>query len=446
MALDVHAVRPGPMVGLALAVCLALSVTACGSSTSSTGAPGQTASTPPAASGASSGPSTPSKGVAKIGVLAPMTGPLAGDAEDYIAGSTLAVEQINAAGGIAGYSLEMVSYDTEDGRPDAVASAVHRLLGDDGVNGAVSGLASGNASELDLLADAQMPYTTSANPAQYAEIVAKDPSRYSTYWSYVPEYVGYETDLPKLLEGLISAGRWTPKYNKTVHITTSENDFSNRIANGLAKNFTAAGWTVSGRETVPFGPVNDWRSIIAKIRANPPDLVVNTDYQPANTATFLTQFLENPTQSLLFIQYGPATPEFVDLTKDASNGVLYNLIGAPLPGSDRTKQFETSFKKRFNREPGLYAYHLWEQVQLYAEALGTVGDATNRAAVGAEIGKIKKDIIAGHLEFDQVTHLAKYGDAYIPTTFYQLRDNGTRILIAPPKYAGGEFMTPPWLK
>ena len=81
---------------------------------------------------------------------------------------------------------------------------------------------------------------------------------------------------------------------------------------------------------VPFGEIHDWRAIISKTRKNPPDMIVNTDYMPGNEATFVDQFMAAPTNSLMFLQYGPSVPEFIELTQDNSTGILYNLLGGPI--------------------------------------------------------------------------------------------------------------------
>ncbi|MCK1379132.1 ABC transporter substrate-binding protein, partial [Bradyrhizobium sp. 24] len=44
--------------------------------------------------------------VAKIGVLAPLTGSTAADGKEMVDGAKLAVDEINAGGGVAGYKLQ----------------------------------------------------------------------------------------------------------------------------------------------------------------------------------------------------------------------------------------------------------------------------------------------------------------------------------------------------
>ncbi|MFK5121494.1 ABC transporter substrate-binding protein, partial [Klebsiella pneumoniae] len=58
----------------------------------------------------------------KLGVLAPLTGPASGDGEDYVHGVTMAVEEANKKGGIAGSTFEVMAVDVKDGSANAVTS------------------------------------------------------------------------------------------------------------------------------------------------------------------------------------------------------------------------------------------------------------------------------------------------------------------------------------
>lgn len=56
--------------------------------------------------------------------------------------------------------------------------------------------------------------------------------------------------------------------------------------------FAEGGWDIVVDGLVPFGEVSDWKVILAKVAETQPDLVINTDYIPGNSALFLKQFLE----------------------------------------------------------------------------------------------------------------------------------------------------------
>jgi branched-chain amino acid transport system substrate-binding protein len=384
--------------------------------------------------------------VVKIGVLAPLTGTMASDGADFVKGAQAAIDEQNAKGGVKGHTFEMVTADVKDESPDNVSSAVQRLLATDGVQAVLTGYASLSLFEVDLFADADMPYLSSGPSGSFSGIVAKAPDKYTCCWSLSPSYKGYETDVLPLVEKLSTYGIFKIR-NKKLAMISSDNPYSKAISEGMKASFTKAGWTVTVDEMVPFGQVNDWRASLAKVRQDPPDLVVNTDYQPGNSALFLKQFLDEPTQSLVFLQYAPSVPEFVDLTKAQSTGVLYNLIGGPIdsPGWPRGQQVQAMLTKKFGTAPGVYGAALYEEANIYFRALDTVGDPTNHEAIGKAIGAETFDTAPGPLAFDPKTHLALQDNDHIPVTFWQIWD-GKRALIAPAKYATGTFQLPPWIK
>jgi branched-chain amino acid transport system substrate-binding protein len=166
--------------------------------------------------------------VSKIGVLAPLTGGSAADGEEMVRGLTLAVEEINAKGGVAGYTFEVVQADTRNQQSDAVASAVERLLGESDLNMIMTGYASGSNFEIEAIAEGGIPYFLSANSQQTRDIVAKDPSKYPGVWSLTPSYDAYETELVPVVQGLEKDGK-VKLPGKKVALIASDNPYSKGI-------------------------------------------------------------------------------------------------------------------------------------------------------------------------------------------------------------------------
>ena len=389
--------------------------------------------------------STAQADVVKIGLLAPQTGPSASDGQEFINGVNWAVEEANENGGIAGHTFEVVVADVKDGTAANVSSAAERLLGTDGVEIILTGYASLSMFEVDLMAEADMPYFAAGPSPSFAAITEQDIDYYWCCWSYTASFKGYETDVRPAVEALAERDAITLR-DKSVAIISSDNAYSKTISEGMKTSFEEGGWKIVVDELVPFGEVGDWRAVLAKVRDANPDLVINTDYLPGNSALFLNQFLDSPTDSLVFLQYAPSVPEFISLTGDNSTGVLYNLINAPLDSDNwpRGKQLMADYEKRFGMESGAYGVGLYEMTQIYFEAVEKVGDPTDRKAIAAAIGETSRDTAAGLLEFDPETHVALQSNDHIPVSFWQIQD-GNRVLIEPDQYANGEFTAPPWM-
>jgi branched-chain amino acid transport system substrate-binding protein len=381
-----------------------------------------------------------------IGLLAPITGVAAADGKLMQEGAQQAVDELNAAGGVAGHTFKLKVADVKGQESDAVSAAVAQLTSDPSVGVVITGYASTTNFEIDLLADAEMPYLLASNSEQTRDIVAKNPAKYPGVWSITPSYDAYGTDLPARVAAWDKEGK-VPQRNHKAYIVSSDNPYSNSIADGLTKNFRAQGWTVDGPEKVPFGEVNDWTAQLTKIRRANPEVIVNTDYLTANSVKFLAQFRENPTKSLVFLQYAPSTPEFLKLAGGKADGVFYNLLGAGIdsPKVPKGAAAVAAFKKKFGQDPGTYGISVHELVTLYAEALKKVGDPAKKAQVGAAIGKLDINTALGRIVFDPATHLAKQGNDYVPLQFFQIQ-NGGRVLLGPPQYATGSLVMPSWVK
>ena len=247
------------------------------------------------------------------------------------------------------------------------------------------------------------------------------------------------------IEALSAAGHF-PLEDKTVAIISSDNPHSKTISEGMKVAFKDAGWTITIDELVPFGPVSDWRPILAKVRENLPEVIVNTDYIPSNAALFTNQFREKPTDSAVFLQYAPLVPEFVKLTGEKSNGVLYNAIGATLDidGHPRGQEVAEKYRQEYGVDSSAYGTGLYDMATINFDALEKVGDLTDHTAIGKAIGETKRAVVSGYLEFDSETHVARQSKDHVPVTFFQVQD-GKGVMIVPYKYKNCAFKTPVWM-
>ena len=384
--------------------------------------------------------------VIKIGVLAPVSGAQAADGQEMVNGAQLAVDELNAAGGVAGHTFELVVGDVVDGAADKVTTAAERLLGDRDMGAIMTGYASGSNFEIELMAEMEMIYMVSANSSQTEAIISPNPGDFPTVWSLTPSFAGYNTEIVPVIDSLANDGKLDLP-NKKVALIASDNPYSKGIADGMVNAFEGADWDVVTNDLLPFGEINDWRGFLGTVRDAEPSVVINTDYQSANAALFVSQFNENPTDSLVFIQYAPSVPEFIELTKEQSSGIVYNLLGGVLntPTNPRAAEVLGKYEAAYGNQPGTYGAALYEQVLIYAAALGKVGDPADRVAIGEAIGASSTQTAMGMASFDPATHLAVQSNDGIPLQFYQIQ-GGERVLFYPPVYATGEFVEPSWMK
>ena len=389
-------------------------------------------------------------GTLKLGLLGPMTGNLASEGAAFVDGANWAVEEINALGGICGYKLQLVQGDTVDFEPARVTTLIQKMVNDDKVAAIFSGYGSQSLVEYDVTAENNMLYFIGADwQAQQAK-VATNPTKYKTQFNIVSSYEPYRTDVPNTFDRWVREGT-IQAINKKVAIVYSDNSYSSWIAEGLRDTFVSLGYEITLFEMVPFGTVTEWGPILAKIRADPPALIINTDYIPSNEAAFVQQFLEKPTKSHLFIQYGPSTPEFVDILADKATGILYNSpnIGAYTANNKLGEEVLQRAKDRFGRDPGGYTLTLYDELWIYkrgceiAHAYYGADPAKpeDRTKIAEAIAKWTAYMGESGVDVFDSTHAL---DArYATPVIYQLW-GGQRMTVNPAAYANAQIKMPPW--
>ena len=345
-----------------------------------------------------------------LGVLGAFAGPFAADAVEGYNGAMLAAKEINAAGGIDGYTLKVEQFDTKEMTPDAVLAAVERLKATPDLGAIVTPFGSLSGFEMDYIADIGVPYMVAANSNQYRSIIQPNPDKFKNVWSLAPSYDAYQTELPTVIDEMIADGSFRPA-ERTYAIIGSDNPYSMPIYAGLKKAMDAKGWKMTFDDVVPAVEINDWRVILNKIRATPPAVIINTEASSSNAASFMNQFMEEPTNSLLFIQYAPSVPEFVDLTKKNSTGVLYNMLGGPISASvrPRTKEIGDKYKAEYGYDSSIYGYICYEMVYLYADILKKVGDPKDYARMSTELAATDKEMVHGRVNIDPAKQLSLQG-------------------------------------
>ena len=382
-----------------------------------------------------------------VGLIGPLTGSSSSDAVDLFNAATLAKGQLDSAGGVCTrgkrYKFHIVTGDTNNMQTSSVVSAVKLLETTTNLNFVMAAYADTSNFEETLFAKVNMPYLLSGGAAQTAAIISKDPSKYPTIWSRVPSYAAYGTALPPLIEQWVKQGKLALKYGRTVDIMSSQDPYGSSIAQELGGTFTKLGWHVTNLGTSVYGQTSDWSAPLIKIRATPPSVIVNTDWAAGDDAAFQNQFMQQPTNSLVFEQYAPNLGQYQQLVGTNGNGVIYDDLGAAIPGLKSTQQITAKYQSKYGA-PGYFSVIGYNELMLYAYCVKQVGDPANRLGIGACIGNLNIETPAGPLKFNQTTHNAAQGSGYMPIGFFQLQ-NKKPVQIAPAENAQAGFGVPPWM-
>lgn len=389
-------------------------------------------------------------GKIKIASPIPLTGPLASDGLEMQRGIQMAVDEANAAGR-AGGQIEVVFIDSEDMTQDKVANTFSRAIDEENADAIIIGYATGTTPEYDLLADADNPppYIHFNTFEATAQIVREDPERYYMVFQGDPSEIWYGAGILTLMENLQSAGSWTPANTKAA-VVTSDNLYSQSIAGAFKQGALERGWEIVVDEKVAT-PVANWDAVIGKIRETQPAMIVNTDFNPADLALFTKDIAADPPPALLYEQYGPSIPEFLNLAGEAANGVVWSTVIGVLP-DDNGEAWKQRYTEKFGEAPGLSnSGSCFDAVNLYLTAVEQVG-STDRKAVCDAIRGITYRGVCGTYRFDPADQTAiPYPDVEsdpekgMPHLYFQIQD-GKQVLMAPEPFTTGSFQLPPWLQ
>jgi len=315
----------------------------------------------------------------KIGLVFPYSGMFGGSAYSADHGVELAVEDLNAAGGVLGRPVEIERFDVVNWESANLVAARDYLV-DQGVD----------VMDLCFFADDSMirifdvpstggiPCLSYHTAEPFCELLAADefeewnhlsfddtgrnygPHAYACYTQLIPEIYGYDYD----------------EYaSKTVAIVCSDLayslDISDRFRARIAED---PEWEEVYYSEFPFAST-EFGVQLTEIRALDPEpgLIMFIEVSTAGSAAFVMQFLSEPTNSIVHVQWGISDAAFHTELGELANGIC----GQGQPNANPTTEF-SEFGERFlanyNEWSTGMGPHDYDLVMGWAEAVETIGD------------------------------------------------------------------------
>src|SRR5215208_2002958 len=207
----------------------------------------------------------------KLGVLHPVSGALSYSGQQGRLGATIAIEEINAAGGIkalGGAKVEAVLGDAQS-TPEGGNAEVEKMN-----SAAVAAVVGGYASSICLAASQtaaryDLPYMVDVGVAD--NIVTRG---LKNTFRFGP---GFGVIAKTALDNLVTINDQAGKPAKTVMIVHEDSAFGAGLAKLLNAQLPERGFQVL--ETIPHPtPTRDFNNVALKIKANNPDIVIPANY------------------------------------------------------------------------------------------------------------------------------------------------------------------------
>lgn len=343
----------------------------------------------------------------KVGVLHPVTGFLAYSGNLSRLGARMAVEDINAAGGIkalGGVKLEAVLADAQS-KPEVGAAEVEKL-NEQGVSAIVGAYASAIClATTQAAAKHGIPHLVDVGVAdQIVQRGLKNTFRFAP---------GYKTCTDAAVESLQALNNGAGRPAKTVMIIHEESLFGTGTANLLAKQLPPLGFEV--KDVIKHAnPTRDFNNIVLRVKAANPDIVIPANYYNEYALFVRTMKQQNVAPKAIYSVLGGAASsyKFVKEFADAANGVLD--VNHWFNPKDKRAW---ALKKRVDAMDGQFFTY---EVYLNYTAVRLLADAIERAK-----STKREDIIAALEKSSWNDHFMPFG----PTRFVNGQNEGARPLM-----------------
>ncbi len=310
------------------------------------------------------GGSGANSGVIKIGEFASLSGKEANFGTSSHEGTLLAVEQINANGGLLGKKIELIAEDdlSKAGEP---ATIVNKLISRDGVVAVLGEVASSRSLE-------------AAPICQKARIPMISPSSTNPKVTETGDYI-FRVCFLDPFQGRVLAdfANRTLKAKKVAIFTDVKSDYSKGLAQFFKENFVKAGGQIVAELDFNGGD-KDFKAELTAIKAANPDAVFVPAYY-TDVALICIQAKQLGLTVPLFGGDGWEGEELMNIGKDAVEGTYFSTHFAPDFASENSKKFVSDYQKRFKnakgtpKSPDSMAALGYDSVMVLADAIKRAG-------------------------------------------------------------------------
>ena len=318
--------------------------------------------------------------VITIGEFASLTGKEATFGTSSHEGTMLAVEEINAAGGVLGKQLKLVTEDNQSKAGES-ATVVNKLISKDGAVAILGEVASSRSLE-------------AAPVCQSNSIPMISPSSTNPKVTETGAFI-FRVCFIDPFQGTVMANFATNtlKAKKVAIFTDVKSDYSKGLAKFFKEGFAKSGGQVVSELDFNGGD-KDFKGQLTTIKGAVPDAVFVPGYY-TDAALICIQAKEIGLNVPLFGGDGWESDKLIEIGKDAVEGNYFSTHYHPEVGSPKSKAFVDAYKKRFNGKlPDAMAALGYDSAMILADAIKRAG-----ATDGAKI----RDALAATKDFDAVT-------------------------------------------
>jgi branched-chain amino acid transport system substrate-binding protein len=366
----------------------------------------------------------------KIGVLHPVSGALSYSGQQGRIGAQLAIDEINAAGGIKslrGAKIEPMLGDAQS-TPDGGNAEVEKMNGA-GVAAVVGGYASAIClSASQTAARYDLPYVVDVGVVD--SIVSRG---LKNTFRFGP---GFGVIAKTALENLAVINEQAGKPAKTVMIVHEDSAFGAGLAKLLNAQLPEKGFQVL--ETIPHPtPTRDFNNVVLKIKAGNPDLVIPANYYNEYVLLARTMQQQKVRPKGIYSVLGGAASSY-KFVKEFPEAAQYIMDCNHWFDPKNPKALE--LKKKIEAKGEFYTYEVYMNYScmlLLADALERAGSADRPKIISA----LESSTFAGHVMPYGPTKFVNGQNQGAAPVNTQVIDKDIQVIL-PAKFASAKAVFP----
>src|ERR1700683_5444927 len=312
----------------------------------------------------------------KIGVIAEAQA-VAGSSIPQAA--QLAADEINAAGGINGRKIEIVSYDNHSSAPESVR-AFQRAVSEDHVNAVI-------ASYISEVVLALQPWTgrlktVMVTPGAASDVITQNIAKDYDHLKYT--FHGYATST-SIADATCAAAKdllVDQLHMQSAAVMSEDAAWTTPLDEEYAKCLPGIGIKVL--DHIRFSPdTTDFTPIFNKIEGEKPNVILtgisHVGVQP--TVQWKQQEVPIP---MFGVSSQATNSSFWNDTNGATEGVLYQGFSGPdVAVTPKTLPFVAAFKAKYGNTPSYCGYTAYDEVYSLADAIKRAGSTDSDKLVDA---------------------------------------------------------------
>lgn len=323
-------------------------------------------------SSSSSGGSGNSAGdTIKIGANLELSGGVASYGSSINDGAKLAIEEINAAGGIDGKQIEYIPVDNKSETAEATSAAI-RLAEQEKVVAMLAPATSGNSvATVQIASQHKVPMVTASGTAP--NVTVNDDGSINEY--------AFRTCFIDPFQGTVAANFASNEIGaKNVAIfADNASDYAKGLAASFKETITANGGTVVAEEAYVAKDV-DFKSTLTNIKGKNPDFIFIPGYYE-EVGLIVKQARELGITVPLMGADGWDSPTLVDLAGgDALNNTFITNHYSSEDPDAKIQDFVTAFNDKYSKAPNAFHALGYDSIYFIVDAIKRVdGDITGEA-------------------------------------------------------------------